>query len=197
MTTGIIWVSALAAYAVFWYWYVGFRPKITPQEVATTMRLFDGHSVATPAQLEHIRHFLVSDDGKDFVMVNLLHIKEPVAESRKMLATYQKAFMGPLLRRAGHPILMARAAAGNIENVACDHTDGWTAAGLIRYRSRRDFMEILPATVGSVHHGLKLAGLQKTFAFPASSWYVLGGPRIVVALVIALIAALLQSVAGS
>ncbi len=88
--------------------------------------------------------------------------------------------------------MMARAAAGNIENVACDHADDWTAAGMVRYRSRRDFMEMLPATVGSQHHGLKLAALEKTFAFPASHWFMFGGPRIVVALVIALLAAGLQ-----
>ena len=51
-------------------------------------------------------------------------------------------------------------------------------------------MEMLPATIGSEHHGLKLDSLEKTFAFPASPWFMLGGPRIVVALAIALVAAL-------
>jgi hypothetical protein len=61
---------------------------------------------------------------------------------------------------------VARAASGNLENVACDQADDWGAAGLIRYRGRRDFMESLPATVGSEHHGLKLESLEKTLAFP-------------------------------
>ena len=81
---------------------------------------------------------------------------------------------------------------GNIENVACDHADNWSAAGMIRYRSRRDLMDILPATIGSDHHHLKLESLEKTFAFPSSPWFMLGGPRLVVALAIALIAALLH-----
>jgi hypothetical protein len=63
---------------------------------------------------------------------------------------------------------------------------------MIRYRSRHDFMDMLPDTVGSEHHGLKLAALEKTFAFPASQWFMLGGPRVVVALLIALIAAISQ-----
>lgn len=192
MTTLAIWITAAMAYAIFWCWYVGFKGKISALEVEDTMRLIDSHGFGTPQQLEHLRQFLANDDGKDFVMVNLLHLKTPRGESRKKLEAYQKIFLGALLRKAGHPVMMARAAAGNIENVGCDHADDWTAAGMVRYRSRRDFMEMLPSTVGSEHHGLKLAALEKTLAFPASPWFMLGGPRIVVALAIALCAAGMQ-----
>ncbi|MEZ5502982.1 MAG: hypothetical protein R3E50_10100 [Halioglobus sp.] len=192
MTASLIWAGAAVAYGLFWWWYVGFRPRITPGEVEETMRLFDLHGMGTPAQREHVRYFLANDDGRDFVMVNLLHLKPPVAESRRKLDTYQKVFLGALLRKAGHPVLIARAASGNVENVACEHADNWSAAGMIRYRSRRDLMEMLPSTIGSEHHGLKLDALEKTLAFPSSRWFVLGGPRIVVALAIALVAALLQ-----
>ena len=57
----------------------------------------------------------------------------------------------------------------------------------VGFRSRRDLLEVLPATLGSEHHGLKLAALEKTFAFPASPWFMPGGPRVVVALAVALI----------
>jgi len=196
MTITAIWATAAIAYALFWGWYVGFKRKISPQEVEDTMRLFDTHNFGTEQQRKHLHHFLTNDDGKDFVMVNLLHLKAPLGESRKKLEAYQKIFLGALLRKAGHPVMMARAATGNIENVACGHADDWTAAGMVRYRSRRDFMDMLPATVGSEHHGLKLDSLEKTFAFPASPWFMFGGPRIVVALVIGLIAAGFQLVLG-
>tara|TARA_R110001592_G_scaffold363323_1_gene684019 strand:- start:121141 stop:121707 length:567 start_codon:yes stop_codon:yes gene_type:complete len=181
-------------YAVFWCWYVGFRSRITPAEAAATMDLLDKAASITPKQRDSLAHFLANDDGRDFVMVNLLELKKPVRESRKKLDSYQKVFLGGLLRKAGHPVMIATAASGNVENVACEHADDWMAAGMIRYRSRRDLMEVLPATVGSEHHGLKLAALEKTFAFPASPWFMLGGPRVVVALAVALIAALTQLV---
>lgn len=184
-------------YAAFWCWYVGFRKKITPEEVDQTMSLFGSDGSWNEKQQESLRHFLANDNGKDFVMVNLLHLKSPRRESRKKLAIYQKIFLGALLRKAGHPVMIATAASGNIENVACDHADDWGAAGMIRYRSRRDLMEMLPATIGSKHHHLKLESLEKTFAFPSSPWFMLGGPRIVVALAIALIAALVQITAGA
>ena len=192
MSAVMIWTIAALAYAVFWFWYVGFQKKVTPQEVETTMRVFDHDDSWTSNQQKHLRRFLLDDDGKDFVMVNLLHLKSPKKESLEKLNKYQKVFLGSLLRKAGHPIMIARAASGNVENVACDHADDWSAVGMIRYRSRRDLMNILPATIGSKHHGLKLESLEKTFAFPAAPWFMFGGPRIVVALGIALLAALMH-----
>lgn len=192
MTPIAIWSLALLLYAAFWSWYVGFRRKITPTEVEETMRRLDSAASWTEKQRKHIHSFLASDDGKDFVMVNLLHLKEPRADSRQKLNAYTKIFLGALLRKAGHPVMVATAASGNIENIGCEQADDWTAAGMIRYRSRRDLMEMLPSTVGSEHHGLKLEALEKTLAFPSSPWFMPGGPRVVVALTIALFAALLQ-----
>jgi hypothetical protein len=196
MGAAMIWIVAALAYALFWCWYVGFQKKVTPDEVETTMRLFNDDEGWTNAQKEHLRKFLLNDDGSDFVMVNLLHLKSPKWEARKNLARYQKIFLGALLRRAGHPVMIANAAGGNVEDVACSDFDNWGAAGMIRYRSRRDLMAILPATVGSDHHNLKLASLEKTFAFPASPWFIAGGPRVVVALAIALVAALTHLALG-
>jgi hypothetical protein len=192
MSSIVICGAAFALYALFWLWYVGFKSKVTAAEVEQTMALFNDGGEWTGQQLANLRKFLLEDDGKDFVMVNLLLLNSPAKESRKKLDTYQKIFLGALLRKAGHPVLVARAAASNIENVASDHDEGWGAAGMVRYRSRRDFMEMLPATVGSDHHSLKLAALERTFAFPASPWFIFGGPKLIVPLVIALVAALLH-----
>ena len=192
MSVVVIWIIAALAYVVFWLWYVGFKQKVTPQEVAATMCIFEHDDTWTTTQKEHLRKFLLADDGKDFVMVNLLHLKSPKKESLEKLNTYQRIFLGSLLRKAGHPVMIARAASGNVENVACDDADDWSVAGMIRYRSRRDLMNILPATIGSEHHGLKLESLEKTFAFPASPWFMFGGPRLVVALGIALLASVLH-----
>ncbi len=191
MSPTLLWLIALLTYALFYCWYVGFRSRVTPAEVEETMAILDA-GLVDETRKSHLRHFLANDDGKDFVMVNLLELAKPRKESSKNLNAYQKIFLGQLLRAAGHPILIARAASGNVENVACQEFDNWTAAGMVRYRSRRDLMEILPATIGSEHHELKLSALDKTFAFPASPWFVVGGPKLLVPLLIALIAAVTQ-----
>ena len=191
MAPTLIWLIALLTYALFYCWYIGFRSRVTPAEIERTMAILDA-GLVDETRKSHLRHFLANDDGKDFVMVNLLELAKPRKESSKNLNAYQKIFLGQLLRAAGHPILIARAASGNVENVACQEFDNWTAAGMVRYRSRRDLMEILPATIGSEHHELKLSALDKTYAFPASPWFVVGGPKLLVPLLIALIAAVTQ-----
>jgi hypothetical protein len=52
----------------------------------------------------------------------------------------------------------------------------------MRYRSRRDMMEIAvnPAFRGS--HAFKVAAMQKTIAFPVDPWFQLGDPRLVLGL---------------
>ena len=53
----------------------------------------------------------------------------------------------------------------------------------MRYRSRRDMLEIVtnPAFQGS--HEFKVAAIDKTVAFPVDPWYSLGDPRILLFLV--------------
>ena len=191
MSPIFIWTAAAILYACFWLWYVGLSRKITPQEIESTLQQIQSQGEPSEQQLEALRRFFAEDDGKDFVMVNLLELKDPKKESRKKLDAYQKIFLGNLLKRAGHPVFIASVAAGKIENIGCDD-DNWTAAGMIRYRSRRDLMEVLPETSGSKHHGLKLEALERTFAYPSTPWTLVGGPKIVVPLAIALIASLLH-----
>lgn len=191
MTIMIIWGTAIGFYLLFLLWYIGLNRKITPSEATSAIKLIEENSECTDQQIANLRHFFSNDDGKDFVMVNLLELKEPKSESRAKLAQYQKIFLGSLLKRAGHPVFIARAASGNIENLACD-ADNWTAAGMIRYRSRRDLMEVLPATLGSAHHGLKLDSLERTFAYPGAPWTIMGGPKLLVPLTLALLSCIAQ-----
>lgn len=194
MTNVIIWGGAAFLYLLFWSWYVGFDGKMTTAQVDEAMQELSAHGAAGPeaSQLEVVRQFLLSDDGKDFVMVNGLHLKEPKEQSRELLEKYSKAFLGDLLKRAGHPVFFARAAAPNIESLNAQGANNWTAAGMIRYRSRADFAAMAVAYAGGEHHGFKLAALEKTFAFPGSPWFVFGDARLMAALVLALLAALLQ-----
>ena len=193
MTPTFIWGIAALLYVGFWFWYIGISRKITSDEVESTINLLQTRSNYSVKQIDAIRHFFEQDDGKDFVMVNLLELKEPMQQSRKNRAAYQKVFLGNLLKRAGHPVFIARAASGNLEDIGCG-TDNWTAAGMVRYRSRRDLLEVLPATVGSEHHELKLESLVRTFAYPGAPWTLIGGPKLIVPMALALIAALLHLV---
>ena len=100
--------------------------------------------------------------------------------------------MSGMIPRGGHSLFLAKAAARNIENLNCEHADNWSSVGIIRYRSRRDFAQIVLNTFGSEHHADKLLSLKKTLAFPSTTTFFFGSPKIIIALVLGLAAAVIQ-----
>ena len=189
--TPTIWITAGLAYGLFWLWYARPRRKISQQEADQFLAWATSQGV-DPERAAGLRDFFANDDGRDFVMVNLIKLNKPVRESDAKLAAYQKVFLGQLLRKGGHPVLIARRSGANVEHVNCEQNSDWPAMGAIRYRRRRDLLEILPGTFGSEHHQMKLDAVASTIAFPASNWFLMGGPRIVVALGTLLTACVLE-----
>lgn len=184
-----IWGIAALIYVLFWAWYVGLRGKLSQAEIEHYGQRFTEAGLPVAAQ-ENLRRFLEKDDGREWFMVNVLELKSPKYDSAKLLLSYSKTFMAGMFKRAGHPYFIAVAAAKNVENLNCDHADNWTSTGIVRYRSRRDFAETLLDTFGSAHHADKLAALEKTFAFPATTTLLMGSPRVLVAMGLGLIASL-------
>lgn len=191
MTPLIIYAIAFLLYALFWSWYVGFGRKASPELIADTLKSVEG-TEWDGEKAEGLRKFLEKDDGKDFVMVNVLQLKRPVRESMTLLNRYLKAFQSALLKRAGHPVIFAVSAGGNIEDLGCVSQTRWSSAAFMRYRSRSDFAYIIQEFAGSDSHGFKLQALDKTFAFPAAPWFMIASPRWIVALVLALSATLIH-----
>ncbi len=189
MDITLIWIVMAVLYAVFWLWYSGTKGKLSQTEVESYMQQFKSRGVNTD-NLANLRHFLEKDDGREWFMINLLELKSPKRESSKLLQRYTKTFMAGMFRRAGHPFFVAIAAAKNIENLNCDDADNWSSTGIVRYRSRRDCAETLLDTFGSDHHADKLASLTKTLAFPATANLLMGSPRVLVAMSVALIGAM-------
>lgn len=189
--TPTIWITAGLTYGLFWLWYARPRRKISQQEADQFLAWAMSQGIESE-RAKGLRDFFANDDGHDFVMVNLIKLNRPVRESAAKLAAYQKVFLGQLLRKAGHPVLIAQRSGANVEHVNCEQNSDWPAMGAIRYRSRRDLLEILPGTFGSEHHQMKLDAVASTIAFPASNAFFAGGPRIVVALGILLIACVLE-----
>ena len=187
----VIWIIALLLYALFWLWYCGVKGRLSKHEVEIFISSFEAKGLSESALL-NIREFLEQDDGREFFMVNLLEIKSPKRESQKLLMGYFKKFMSGMIPRGGHPLFMAKAAAKNIENLNCEHADDWSSVGIIRYRSRRDFAQIVLKTFGSEHHSDKLLSLKKTLAFPSTTTLFFGSPKIIIALVLGLAAAVTQ-----
>jgi len=197
-----IWVVALALYIVFRLWYDNWRGPLSPQEVNDFMNQVSDLKMSEYSDPKDLRAFLEADDGKEFVMVNLVrvhtgelahpHTGKPT-KGIDLLREYGNSFVKVLVRHGGHPVLVMRKVGGYIDSWNTPPDPGWHVAGSMRYRSRRDMMKLaLDPSVRDVHI-LKTAATATTFSFP--SQVVLGlaiRPRVWVALLLTLSAALVH-----
>jgi hypothetical protein len=195
-----IWGALAGLWGLFFVWYTSFGGPLTDDEIAGYLERFerDGRSAE---ELEALRVFLESDTGDDFVMVNVIELNErppaspgvpPDATSSEMLDRYM-AYMWPaLLKRACHPVIVGTAAAPALDLWGIDGAENWTQAAFMRYRSRRDMMEIAGNPDFQGPHEFKIAAMAKTVAFPADPWLSAGDPRLLLGLIL-IIAGLLAT----
>lgn len=201
MTGWMIWGGALLLYALFRLWYDNWRGPLSTAEIDAFMAEVSGRFSGgnDPAVL---RAFLEADDGKEFVMLNLVKVAQgkvadPVTgelvDGSAMMRRYSDPFVRRLLRRGGHPGMVGRKVGPYVDAWNVEADPGWSLFGLMRYRSRRDMIAMVRDPLFAEVHPYKLLGIPTTFSFPTQrqvSLYL--GPRVWVALVLALGAALLQ-----
>ncbi|RMG97269.1 MAG: hypothetical protein D6706_08900 [Chloroflexi bacterium] len=192
MTTTSILLSIIGLlYALFWLWYTGWQRPLTQSEIERYLSKLQAVNT-DEVVLARIRDFMASDTGKSFVMVNLLQLKETNPDEEPASVTLQKysnVFLGKLLRRAGHPIVFGQVAGDAVELWGLEDDARWTSVGLIRYRSRRDLIEMIIDPTFNDIHPFKVQALQKTIAVPVAPWFGLSDLRLIVGL-IAIIAVL-------
>ena len=200
-----VWVVATLFYLAFRVWYDGLGRPLTPQEIEHFLQIIREH--ADPGldtrDIATLRRFMEEDDGREFIMANLIEFNDsPVTHpdtgkemsAPALLAQYTKPFMGRILRQAGHPVIAGRGVGGYLDAWNTPPDPGWHMIGLVRYRSRRDAMSSsLADPAFAAIHKYKIAAIRQTLAFPAKTQVALyASPRVTVALVLALCAALLQ-----
>lgn len=192
-----MWLVLVAVWALFFGWYTSFGGPLTEEEIAGYMdRMESREPRPSASQLERLRRFMEEDTGGDFVMVNLIDMHdtpiavggvEPGQSSDDVLGRYM-AYMGPaLFARACHPVLYGVAASAAMDLVDADGMETWSAGAGMRYRSRRDLMEIATHSGFAAAHVFKVAAMRKTIAFPIDPWFQLGDPRLVLGLLLAVI----------
>ncbi len=190
----IVFAALGAVYAAFWAWYTGKRRPLTAEEVENyvqRMRVMG----ANDATIQRLQAFLQADTGREFVMVNLIRLRDTEAGSApasETLDKYSAPFLRTLLPRASHPVMGGKVAAQAIETWGLDDASEWTMVGLVRYRSRRDMIEAATAPSFPGMHTFKTEAIEKTIAVPVDPWMGTGDPRLIGGLV-AMIGALLAS----
>ncbi|MFN4355486.1 hypothetical protein [Parvibaculum sp.] len=202
MTAGIwIWgIAALAAIA-FLGWYRNWRGPLSKDEIERYMATaIEMHGANEFNDFDIVRRFLEADDGREFVMLNLVRLApgevadpETGAPTRsgKLMQRYSRPFMQALIRRGGHPAMVARKVGGYVDAWRVPPDPGWTIVGFMRYRSRRDMIELVVDPRFSSSHAFKFAATAETFSFPTQPVLRLyPSPVLWAPLLLALIAAL-------
>lgn len=185
-----LWLLPAIFYAVFWYWYTDPRGPLQPAEIDAFMARLEG---GDPLRRERLRQFMEEDTGRQFIMVNLLDLQEtppvvpgapPDASADELMGLYMQYMYRELVRRACHPVLFGDTVAAALDLVAAPGMERWDRVGLVRYRSRRDMLEIALNPAFEARHDYKIASLAKTIAVPIEPGLYLSDPRVLLALIL-------------
>ncbi len=187
----MVWLSLAAIYMLFLFWYQGVGKKISPDEVDGIMekieQQFREQDSVDDDLLSSVRKFISEDDGKDFVMINLVELNEPKKESEKILKSYVMPFLRELFLRAGHPVFYSKALTSAVEYWGLPlGGETWDDAAGIRYRSRRDMIEMVMWPKFHEVHPYKKQAMKKTLAFPVSVKFITGSIKFLVGLTLVL-----------
>jgi len=172
-----IWILVPIIYAVFSYWYFNWHGPLTSQERNALMLSFEQAEGSKHTDAEIFRKFLEDDDGREFVMLNLVQLHQdevahPVSGKMvgpsKLLSEYFVPFSLALLKRGGHPVFQARRVGGNIDSWNAENNVGFGVSAMMRYKSRRDLVELILDPAFADAHIYKLAAIERTISFPTT-----------------------------
>jgi len=196
------WLAALALYGAFRLWYDNLRGPLRQAEIDAFMAEVARLKATGHTDPAVVRAFLEADDGKEFVMSNLVRVHpgevpHPATgaptQGLALFQSYARLFVILLLRHGGHPMMAMRKVGGYVDAWNTPPDPGWHVVGAMRYRSRRDMMALVLNPALRDVHALKTAGTAVTFSFPAQVIVSFAlRPRVWVALVLVLVAALVH-----
>ena len=198
-----LWLAAGASYAVFCWWYTNTGGALTDAEIEQFTQIMQERGTP-PERIARMRRFMGEDDGDQFLMVNVIDVaREPVVPAHvpanetaaDLLARYMAHMYPALAKRASHPTFAGEAIFSAMDLTGMDgidHAERWTDAAVMRYRSRRDILEISMAPEFADKHVFKVAALDKTIAFPVQPRIYLSDARLLLLLALLAIVSLID-----
>ena len=165
-------------YLAFLLWYGGSGEPLTPVEretyLARLTELAERRGEENPEIRDAFETLFTQDDGNEYFMINLMKFRETAIypegydyddDVEAAAARYSAAVIPALIKRGSIPILVADVAGRFID---FEGADEWDQVGIVRYRSRRDMIE-MALEIGERDLGIhKWASIEKTHVFPAN-----------------------------
>ena len=198
-----LWLGSVLLYALFVSWYTDFGGPLTEAEIqkfiANTQELDLGGDPSTRGAL---LEFLRNDTGRQFLMVNAVDLATdppqmegapPDADAQALIDLYMEHMIPALLSRASHPVAVGKSVADSLDLLGIDGAEAWSDGAIMRYRSRRTLIDIIGNPEFYERHDFKLAGLEKTIAYPIEPRIYLGDLRLLLGLFLLAATALIDA----
>ena len=175
------WILLTGIYVVFFFWYTNFEAPLTRDEADAFLAQIQKRGT-NPDQLAALTRFLYNDDGDDFVMVNLIDMRKHDSKTGQEAPDEQldryMAYMWPaLFLRACHPVFFSQGRYEALDIWGIEGAQNWSQFAMMRYRSRRDMLEITINQEFQGSHDFKIAAMKKTVAFPVAGGFSYADPR--------------------
>ena len=187
-------ITLLLLYGAFWFWYTPSGAPLSDKEIEAYLSRID--SAEGRAQIEA---FAREDTGRSFYMFNALDLDESPgsidgapagADGQQLMDLYMEHMLPALLARASHPVFFGVTVGKSVEVVGIENAETWDRGALVRYRSRRDLLDIVTNPDFRGRHHFKVAALEKTIAYPIETPFFPGDLRLLLGLVAALLISL-------
>ena len=204
-----IWISLLVIYAGFFLWYTDIGGKLDKEEIEFFLEKLEENASANSvdsgsynSQKNLIKRFMEEDTGRQFLMVNNVDMNndpgdvegaEPGESAESLMNRYMEHMYSQLLKRACHPVFAGKAIHPSMDLVGIEGAEIWDQAALMRYKSRRAFMEVVTHPNMRSKHAFKVAALDKTIAYPVETVLYLSDPRFLLALILIILGLFLQN----
>ncbi len=191
-----LWGISGLLYLVFVVWYTDFGGPLSGEEIAEAVTTME-EAQFPPDRIELFANFMRTDEGHQFIMLNLLALAALPAgdeSAEQLMGRYMEHMYPQLLMRASHPVFFGQVVSSALDISGVENAAVWDQGALMRYKSRRAFMEIVLHPETRARHLFKLAALEKTIAVPVEVSLTTGDPRLVLALFLLAVTALVDLV---
>ena len=205
-----IWLTLGVIYIGFFFWYTDLGGKLTQEEIQGFIKKQEQNilnSGVSPdseefrLRIDFITRFMEEDNGKQFIMVNNIEMNEdprdvpganPGESSDQLLSRYMEHLWPNLLKRASHPVFGGNTIFQSMDLVGIEGAETWDQVSLMRYKSRRAFLEIVTHPDMIDKHEFKVAAMKKTIAYPAEPIAFYSDVRIFLGMLILIIGLSIQ-----
>lgn len=163
-----LWIGLAIVYAALIAWHQPLRGPLSEAEVRAAFGgQYEQMLQNEAAQARAFLDFFLTDDGRPFFMVNLNALPEQTPDVEDAARQYGSFMMLQLLPRASYPVMSTDVIAGLTNSLGVDLTP-FDRLVVVRYRSRRDFLEIVATSAFRQEVGNKGASLDGWYSAPST-----------------------------